>query len=329
MSETLDNVTVMPVVQSHYDKIFQDGFLVSVHISIWGMGAQLSEDDIELKEDTTLPRIFRLGKKMLIDPKHLNEFKRLESKARRYLYGNSYYFPISDAHFVPKRKLGDVILKLNEFRTEFFKKVEEFKTNYEGYKAAIIAEFPDNKEMLEPYYPPQDKIGSKFGFSMSAYELAMPKELGNVDLQSLISRDEAKKEVKEQLQAQLKEQHESSIRQIEQFTEEAVKALRIRIVETCESVTEKIKKGELVSKTNISSIKDLIEDFRGLNFLDDKTVAAEIDKLSAFVNGNHNFKSDQEAIANLNTALAQVLEKAGTMTDIPALRGRYFRAIKT
>jgi len=332
MSEkaSTENIVEASALQQHYNKIFQDGFLINIHISIWGMGAQLSESDlkVKMKEDKTLPRIFKLGKKMLIDPIHLNEFKSLESRARRFLYNNSFDFHVSDAHFVPRRKLADVLLKINEFKTEFSTLVDKFVTNYPAYKDKILAEFIDEVDILKPFYPTAEKVRDKFGFTFSMYQMSIPQELSELKIEDAIELEGAHEEVKTQLRAQLQEQHNASLRQIERFTEDAAKSLRIQMVETCTGLVEKIKNKEVVSKANLNTIREEIENFRGLNFLDDKIVAAEIDKLEALINGRHDFKTDQEAITNLNNALSQVLDKAESVSDLPSLSGRYFRSIK-
>lgn len=324
--ETVQNIKISDELKARYDKLFQDGFLVNLHISIWGMGAQLSKEDLKIQD--AVPNIFRLGKKMIIEPKHFNSFKNHESKARRYLYQNSYPFHISEAHFIPKRKLLDVLSKLDEFKIEFKELVVKFIENYPTYKDEILAAYPDVADALRPFYPTTEQLQGKFKFSVVTYELKMPRELGEVDIQQLISRDEAKAEVKKKLETQMEEQYLSAMRQLDKFTEDAAQALRQQIGDVCQTIIDKIKNKEIISKSNINSIKEEIENFKALNFLDDAVVSEEIDKLERLINGNHNFKTDQETIAELNTALSDVLKTASETSDLSDLRGTYFRAIK-
>lgn len=325
-------VTVEPVklsdeLQTKYDKLFQDGVLVNVHISVWGMAANLSKEDLNLQAD--LPKLFKLGKKMLIEPERLSAFKNAESKARRYLYRNSYDFPISkDAHFVPKKQYATVLTKLNEFKEEFLKLIDNFVENYYVYRDEVLNAYPDIADLLRPFYPDVSEIRGKFGFSTSSFELSMPREFSEVDIQKLIARDEAKDEIKKKLEEQMKVQHQTSIAQLEKFTEDAATSLRSKLVAMCKTVTEKIASREIISKANITTIREEIENFRALNFLDDAAVETEITKLAALVEGKHNFKTDQEAIATLNTALNDVLATASTTSDVSSLTGKYFRKIK-
>lgn len=324
----LDQVIVSDSLRERYSKLFQDGYLVNLHISVWGMCANLDEKDLKLEKKVS--KLIKLGKKMLINPERLNEFKNMESKARRYLYSSAYDFPISDAHFVPKKRLGDVITKLEEYKVEFNALVDKFVENYEAHKQEILdnEEYVDIVDVLRPLYPTADVVRDKFGFDMAIFEIAMPQAFEETDIQELINRDEAKEEVKQVLKNQLKAQHENSMRLLEQFTEDAAITLRAKLVKTCKGVIEKIENKELISKANINSIREEINNFRSLNFMDDSVVEAEVAKLQVLIDGNHNFKTDQETIATLNDAVSSVLKRAEDISDVADLRGTYFRKIK-
>ena len=323
----LDKVDLSDSLREKYAKLFQDGYLVNLRISVWGMCVNLDEKDLKLEKKVS--KLIKLGKKMLIEPEKLNEFKNMESKARRYLYKNSYDFPIADAHFVPKKQLSEVLKQLETYRIEFEALVTKFVTNYPTYKEAILAneDYKDIVDVLKTLYPAADKVQDKFGYEVMVFELAMPQAFEETNIQELISRDEAKTEVKKTLNDQLKAQHQNSLRLIQQFTEDAAKSLRGKLVGMCSTIIEKIKNKELISKANINTIKEELDNFRALNFLDDKEVEKEIAKLDALVKGNHNFKSDEETIGILNAALSSVLTKAENLTDISEVSGKYFRKI--
>lgn len=314
-------------VRAYYDKLFQDGFLVSVHVSKWGMSTNLSKEDIDY--DGTVPSIFKLGKKMLINPERLNAFSRIESRARRFLSTNSYDFPIGDAHFVPKRKVAEVLRILDRHRQDYETLRGRFIENYAAYKAEILDKYPDIAPSLEPLYPKIETLMDRFNFSVSLYEIQMPRELAEVDIQTLIERDEARTEVKAELEEQLAAHHRASIGKLETFAEEAAKVLRGQIVTMCNAVISKIQYSEVISSSYIQGIRDEIDNFRKLNFLDDKVVEAELDKLATVVQVNINYKTDKEALAALNIAVTNVLDKANNLEDLSTISDAYFRrAIK-
>lgn len=318
-------VRITKALQAHYDKIFQDGYLIHLHIRKWGMGVSLSEDDLDI--DEKLPDIIKLGRKMLIDPKVIARFNNLEGKARRYLYRNSFLFPISDAHFIPKKKFGDVIIELSKRREEFMGVANEFFTNYETHKKDALAKYKEYAEVLTPYYPGLEKVKEKFSFEISIFELAMPKNLENVDINKLIDREKATEEVKNHIENEMRVQYQNSMARIEQFTDEAAKTLRFQVVDTCQTLVDKIKKNEIISRSNILAVKEQISHFRELNFLDDKVVERELDSLEKIVDGEKNYKTDQDAIKQLNTALESVITEAKNISDIRYVSGEYFRPV--
>lgn len=327
MKEPVALTELTSSVRKYYDKLFQDGFLVSVHVSKWGMSTHLEKDDLDYK-DKALPDIFKLGKKMLIKPERLNAFIRLEGKARRYLDANSYDFPVSDAHFVPKKAIATVLDTLAKFQQEYLALKDTFVQNYEVYKAEVLEDYPDLAEELAKAYPPVTHIGRKFDFRISMYEIQMPNELGEVDIQSLITRDKAEQEVKKEFESRLRAHYESALTSIETFTENAAVMLRDQVVAICKTVKDKIKKKELVSKKNIEMLREEIENFRTLNFFDDVAVAKELAVLEEAIAGNINYKTDTEALEQLDSALTGVMEKASKIDDLTTISGNYFRAIK-
>lgn len=322
MSET----SVPDTVRAYYDKLFQDGFLVSVHVSKWGMSTLLSKEDIDY--DKAVPAIFKLGKKMLIAPERLNEFIRIESRARRYLSWNSYDFPIGEAHFVPKKKILEVLSTLSKIREDFDKLKARFIENYDQYKEDTLTKYPDLAASLRPAYPEKDSLNSRFKFSISIYEIHMPQEFGEVDIQTIIDRDNAKQEVREAMELELSSYYKESMNKLEQFTENAARLLRSQIVTMCNDVSQKIKNNEVVTKLNIKDVRDGIAHFRKLNFTDDKVIEDELDKLEQVVSGNVDYKTDQEALVVLHNTLNEVIDSALNAADLSTIPTNYFRAIK-
>ena len=50
---------ITDTLQGYYDKVFQDGKLINIHIGMWGMSYNLTEEDIKL--DNKLPDTIKLG----------------------------------------------------------------------------------------------------------------------------------------------------------------------------------------------------------------------------------------------------------------------------
>ena len=326
---------VTDTLQKYYDKVFQDGKLVNVHIGMWGMSYNLTEEDIKL--DSKLPSEIKLGKKMLIKSAVFNKFKNLEQKIRKYLYVNSFEFPlVSQAHFVPKTKYIEVYNQLNKLRDEYMEMVAEFLENYEGYKKEAIEFYEEHKdtisiENLETYYPSLQNVKQKFYFHIVSFEIALPKEFSQLNLQDEIDREvagnEAKHRALESYKAEYAKQLDTHMSKIGDFVGEVTATLRSKIVEHCTVALTKIKKKEVVSDASVKTLLKHIQEFRDMNFVDDKVVEAELSKVEKLLNGDHDFSKDKDAVGLLQQHLSNVVKEAESLSDVANVSGEYFRQL--
>lgn len=326
---------VTDTLQKYYDKVFQDGKLVNIHIGMWGMSYNLTEEDIKL--DNKLPDTIKLGKKMLIKPAVYNKFKNIEQKIRKYLYVNSFDFPlVSQAHFVPKAKYLDVYTTLDKMRVEFMQMVEEFVEKYEDYKKEAIAYYQEHKDTvsvddLEKYYPSVANVRSKFYFDIVSFEIALPAEFKELNLQDEIDREiagnEAKRKALEGYKTEYSKQITTHMAKINDFVGEVTATLRTKIVEHCSTALQKINKKEVVSESSIRTLLKHIQEFRDMNFVDDKTVEAELAKVERLLVGNHDFAKDKDAIGLLQQHLSTVVKEAESLSDVANVSGEYFRKL--
>ena len=240
---------ITETLQKYYDKVFQDGRLTLIHIGMWGMSYNLVEEDIKL--DNKLPDTIKLGKKMLIKPAVYNKFKTFEQKARKYLYSNSFDFPlVNQAHFVPKAKYIEVFTKLNEMKAEYAAMVDEFLNKYEDYKQEALDYYLEHKETvsienLAAYYPPLTKLREKFHFDIVSFEIALPAEFRETDLQTEIQREQLGAEAKQKAGAESDRILASAREQITHEKNAAVAELKNQVAVLSIEIAEKILKSEL------------------------------------------------------------------------------------
>jgi len=313
----------------YYGKLFQDGYLVSLHISRWGMEAKLDKKDIGVDKVNSL---VRLGTKLLIAPEEISKFVSLEGKARRFLYKNAFTFPIAEAHFIPKKKIPALLSQLNTYKLEYQKLTDSLLERYEGLKASVIEKWDEeHREALLRCYPTTAKLRSKFSFDISIFELAVPKDFNEVDLLETINKErmneDARKQALDEAKRAIASQKEHAMQQLKEFTTEAAKAVRSQLVEMCESICDQVRRGEVLTARSTRRIIDEIDNFRALNFFDDAAVSAEIERLSAVVTGGHNFRTDKEAITLLTNQLEEVKKRAVTDEDLDGVSENYFRVI--
>jgi hypothetical protein len=326
---------ITETLQKYYDKVFQDGKLINIHIGMWGMSYNLTEEDIKL--DNKLPETIKLGKKMLIKPAVYNKFKSFEQRVRKYLYVNSFDFPlVSQAHFVPKAKYLDVYKKLDEMREEYVLMVAEFVEKYEDYKKEVLEYYQDHKdtvsvEDLEAYYPSLANIKKKFYFDIVSFEIALPAQFGELNLQDEIHREtvnnEAKQTAMDNYKAEYNKQIELHTSKLSSFMEEVTAAVRSKVAEHFSVVLSKVNKKEVVSPASIQTLYKQIEEFRTANIADDKFIEAELNKLEKLLDGKPNFRDDRDAIGLLKQHLGNVVKAAEDVTDVANVSGEYFRKL--
>ncbi len=306
-----------------YEKLFQSGKLFHIHVRKWSMSCQLKKSDIGIETDLAL---LNLGTR-LIEAEQWAKFNSIEQKARNFLKRNSFTFPIAQTYFVPRQKIEEVLLKLREFKGEYYLEKDNFIANYETYKQQALDKYPKYAELLLPRYPTVDQLDGLFSFDLGICEVSFPKEIKELDYEEVLQRKEAKEELKSLYNEELKEQHAMAKRRMEEFVSESVIALRQQVVDVFESISNRIANKEVVSERNIKSIRKLVEDFSALDFFDDKEVTTKLNAVMELTSGGHNFKDNESAIQSLSGALGEALTAAKGMSDVNKLTGEYFRKL--
>lgn len=326
---------ITSTLQKYYDKVFQDGKLVNVHIGMWGMSYNLTEEDIKL--EAILPETIKLGKKMLIKPIVYNKFKNYEQKIRKYLYANSFDFPlVSQAHFVPKTKYAEVYKQLNKMKEEYLKMRDEFIEKYEDYKTEALEHYAEHKDAVDitdlaNYYPSAEDLKKKFYLDIVSFEIALPTEFGKIDLQGEIAREEGAAAAQQEAANEYKEQYDKQLNthldKINEFVEEVTLTLRGKVVEHCSVALNKINKQDVVSDASIKTLLKHVKEFRSLNFTDDKAIEDQLNKVEGLLTGEHDFSKDKDAVGLLKEHLSAVVQEAVNLTDVANISGEYFRKL--
>jgi hypothetical protein len=327
-------------LDNRFRKLFQDGKLVQVHVSKWSMSHQLTKEDLgledeveETKTDEAAAKGFTgkvadfmtLGKKHLFTNEVRNKFGQLESRARKFLRDNSHRFPVADAHFVPQKSLVRVLTGLAKFKEEYDTCTTDFITNYEKHRQEMFEKYPDHKAMLEPLYPPVEDLPGKFSMSISVFEVAFPRKLKNMNMEEILAQNLAVEQAQKKYEVQMDQQYHNSLRQMEDFVKESARTMRNEVVRTFEVIAAKIQNREVVSATNLGTLKSVIESFDALDFLNDQKVKDRLAEVKKLVSSGADFKSDAEALARLQAAVTTTLETARNMSDIDDITGGYIR----
>lgn len=114
------------------------------------------------------------------------------------------------------------------------------------------------------------------------------------------------------------------------FLHDVVKELRTKTVEVCGFIIDKINRGDVVTEKNIKNLKDFIDKFSKLNFVDDMEIATQLTELNKkYLNkGTQFYKDNAQATAQLNKQLKNITKTARNISDVSGITGNWKRKIR-
>jgi hypothetical protein len=125
----------------------------------------------------------------------------------------------------------------------------------------------------------------------------------------------------------MREQFQHHLKQMQEFLKESAMTMRGEIIKTFEIIAQKIQNREVISETNLKAMRNAIESFDALDFLDDVKVKENLKTVKSLISKGANFKDDTEAVARLSSAVNTTLQTAKEMSDIDSITGEYARRL--
>jgi len=338
--------------QDMFTKLFKDGILMDVNVRFWSAAKALSASDLGLKE-SDVAKAFHLGRKMLIPAEVIQDFRRIESRARRLVEVNSFHFPIGNARFIPKKKFSKVHKELNEFKEQYNALTEKLVENYEAYRLQMIPVYqeaaetaflksqPSEKEFsieglekekeefinafmarIQAYYPPASSLREKFDLNWDVFEVAMPKmEAG--DAEEIADGQEKAEIAKLEYQKQVQDKMSG-------FVSEVVTTLRSQAIDLCNKVAENLKGKKVVHSRSLQSLRDYIDNFKELNFVGDTTVEAQLETFKKEFLDVHDAKTINESVdlqEELSRKISSIVDVVSNVNDLNDVTGDYKRKV--
>lgn len=334
--------------------IFRDGVLVDIDVSFWSGAKVLRPEDLGLRPQDVADA-YKLGKKFLVPSEVIKAFRRVEGKARYIAEENSFRFPIGTARFVPKRRFSKVLEQLKTCRDEYNALVDKLIENYDKYRQEMIPVYtqaaevaflnssPDTHEFgpdydrekekknfvetfldrINTFYPPAESLREKFSLSWDVYEIALPR-MREVSAEQVVM-DENMRESAEH------EYHEQMHQKMDVFVTDVVKVLRQETIEICTHISENLKSGKIVQGRTMASLKDFVEKFSSLNFVGDKTVEEQLERLRHEILDVYpvsKINDESELQAELSRRLIEIADVAAKTNDIDGISSQYRRRIQ-
>ncbi len=297
---------------------------------------KLTPEDLGIKPED-LPKNYKPGRKLLLPEEALAKIDTIEGQSRRYLDSRSFQFGKKQTRvkyrFVHLGKLYDTLMTLENYQKQYFDAVDGLVKDYEALKAQMEKDFPEQWPRLKEQYVPTEHIRREYYFLVEPMEMTFPTgmtvmqrfELERID-RSLREAEVAQATNLAQLRmdadrhrqnlARLEtEQRESAKDRVEQFVEEAVRSLRGKVVETFQSITDKIKDKKSVIKSNIDSMKEVIAYVRDMDFLNDAAFHRQLDQVRTLLDTTGDFKDNAQAVSALDKALSETIAFVNKTTD--------------
>jgi hypothetical protein len=291
-------------MSSTVESLFKDGVLVELHVKRWSGAAPLLPGDIDKKK---LPKAFRLGRKLLVDPATLAGARNIELRARYYIEQSSFRFPVSGARFVPVKALPDLLERVNQEKQEFFQWVDTY--DYEKAKREWLEANEDVRDKLLPHYPEERKVKSSFDWSLEMFQLSEWKHVSKEDASILAAQWN---------------------RAVSELIQGVVDDLKGVLLGACSNLVAKLQGGEVVNPRTLASARQSLEKFRTLNWIGIQELDQEISLLHSLLQGlNAPDLAREDAREALRMAAVNLAEQVGKISDVSAIEERYVRSTRT
>jgi hypothetical protein len=279
-----------------FQKIFTDGNLVDVDVSIWTAMRKLTPEDLGLNEND-FSNTISLGSKKLIPAEAITKLKRYESRTRNMLIDYSFPFAFGGARFIPKKKFLQFAQKMELLIQDFNLEADNLVKHYASYKIHMRQEYTelatraykrkfklDRKSIegrgrkslnvfidnflsrIEECYPHEDDIRSKFRISYTVYKVDLP-DLSQAKMDDIIEEDEKYKIMEEVYRENLQ-------RQVNDFVKDTTYRLRGRAEKVLTRLHKILTTDGKISEATMTSIRNMVDDYACMNFVEDDDFTA-------------------------------------------------------
>jgi len=268
--------------------IYKAGVICDLTIHWYKGMIKLNPEDLGFDEFPET-ELISLGRKKLIQKKHIKKIYSLDLKARAFLRNNGFIFPIGQTWFVPYRRLEKVLEKMDELRNQFNGEANDFINTYGTVRQEMIDEYRRifteilkehhksegwNSQQFQPHlefevnklldrlvarFPSEASLRNKFGFEFLVFEIGSPEFK---PVEEGVAIDKAR------LNIQLESEYQEKVRsKVDGFLADVVAELKGMVLDITKNMIEQLEKGTL-NKNTVKGFKNFADTFRQLDFVD-------------------------------------------------------------
>jgi hypothetical protein len=223
--------------------------------------------------------------------------------------------------------------QLGNFQAEFDKAVEHLWMNYDTIRDEMLEEFPEHRESLARLFPARDVARSAFYFTWDVFNVSVPRKAQlvafNKERAALRAKGRAERQAtSERAMANFRTRLEQ---RMGEFLADVVTEMRTKVATACLRITERVKKGEVITNKSLNALRGVIDYYREMNFPGDARIENMLTSLNQNVlNGRdaETFEQSPPLAAALTSALDAIQNAAESVTDMSEITGGYRRRIQ-
>ena len=247
-----------------YTDIFQKACLIQLSTSVWQGCCKLDESVLKrIGENSEWLK----GSKDLVNQDLLSPIRKCAGQARTAILKYSLPFPINSVYLISKEALSMIDEKLQDYKQQFWDKVQDFELLFEIAKEEAMGYLADLYN--EADYPID--ITRKFRFEWRFLTLDVPGK-------STVLPPEIYEREKEKFQSMMDETREL-----------AISALREEFAKTVNGLTEKLNKDStqprVIKSSMFNKMREFLDGFGTRNIFEDEVLVELSQQAKALIEG--------------------------------------------
>ena len=247
-----------------YTDIFQKACLIQLSTSVWQGCCKLDESVLKrIGENSEWLK----GSKDLVNQDLLSPIRKCAGQARTAIIKYSLPFPINSVYLISKEALSMIDEKLQEYKQQFWDKVQDFELLFEIAKEEAMGYLGELYN--EADYPID--ITRKFRFEWRFLTLDVPGK-------STVLPPEIYEREKEKFQSMMDETREL-----------AISALREEFAKTVNGLTEKLNKDStqprVIKSSMFNKMREFLDGFGTRNIFEDEVLVELSQQAKALIEG--------------------------------------------
>lgn len=313
--------------RSYYARVYEKGVLFSVTCTGSTFKARNTGRDFG-KSDSDIPDGFYLGNKLWLPRETVNARDRIHNQARNCVSKRAHKFPITGIHFIPHKLVVEVEEELQTCKAALQEWVSETLADLPNLQEKMLEEarskidtFPEYLSSLEKTYSTLD-VASAFetDISWTKFQITLPQYLKEVSsLEAMLRHkelDTAEKDaatIRESALARVQRDMQNQVALLDKFVADTEASLRTAYVEHFKEFSSRLRQeGKDLSKANVRKIRELIKDFRELDFIGLDDVEKAMQQVEDALGQSGQISAGSSGAANLLEAFNSALNAATT-----------------